>query len=1107
MFPIFALDPKKTFEEAKKLRDEGKWERAYSLCKRALKTSPKDPDLLEISAELSTLLKNYQEAFGHFVMLKNFPDRKKRILELFIQYFGGDEKDKILLREQVILELISEGSFEKLENLFPLIPEREKKHFFEKHLGKEELSSQLFVYFILFFSKNYIEASLKFVDIYRKYKEQSNFLRKEIIRLQNVGFTRKYASFINFLISYSQGNETEALEYIEDLLEDGSFSRYIYSEFEKRPPENPQLKLLFSELLISKGERKKGLLVLKSILSQKEAIDLNYASEIIKEVKKEDLDEEEAAIYSEILRELGKTEEAAEFLKRGIKTIDGIKTLRESLLRSFSPRAFRILLEIDEEKIDENLNFLYKNSPDYLNDREVLNVLKDFCEEKRIRSSFFLFSLASSLIRNGEYKSGITIFRYLLRKEFESQLILREFLRKKEDLRNLREGLILLAEIYMMEKNEKIFSIVKELIEKFRDSADYALLILDELGERYIEWNDRIIDFLNREKEKFSKKYLVVEGLSFIRSSRLKDGVFKLYEAYKEGNKFVYGIVEKFYKEEIPEFNFLRGILLLELEKFDESYKYLKNIIKEKSFLKEIAKTLTEKIKKKKNSYLIFLYLNLLLTWNKLEEAEKFLSLLKSEAKDEKMLGDIISFESIVLYHKGEINKAKELIKTLLREKRKFDPIFLYEFLKEKEEQDKSPFIYQTLGSLAILLNKPLEATRYYFLLAINSPQLISKIKDIYLTVETKFPYFPEIDLYKLALRVLEGKENKISLLKFLEENPELKEEFKFFLKIFPETQTDPYLLFLLAKLKYEDGLTFEEEIIKSYEIALKERLYELIESLREYSYEKIKRDEAEKELLFYILKRDRKEFTKFFRLLKDKGFIQKYELESLEIMRDAFVKGEREKEFLLTYADFLADRNDKSSIYLYNEILDRYPEEIEKRKSKWEKFIPEGINISLNLAIKFKDTNRLKEEIKKILTFNLLGTFYGIIKEIVKIFDYEKELFETLRICAEKVKDIETEIYLLKELSYKEKKIEYFKALIERLLELKSKEISSIWKDFIYCIVENKKFDILNELWEKHFKKEYTQVNYMENIFLRDPRRFFKEKVKRNFPLPIKEP
>ncbi|MEN3044379.1 MAG: hypothetical protein ABDH37_04075 [Candidatus Hydrothermales bacterium] len=1107
MLPIFALDPKKTFEEAKKLRDEGKWERAYSLCKKALKTSPRDPDLLEISAELATLMKNYQEALGHFLMLKNFPARRKKILELFTEYFGGDEKDKILLREQVILELISEGNFEKLENLFPLIPEREKNHFFEKHSGKEELTSQLFVYFILFFSKNYIDASLKFFDIYTKHKGQTNFLKKEIIRLQNVGFTRKYASFINFLIYYSEGNENKALEYIEDLVEDRSFSTHILNEFEKKPPELSYFKLLFSELLLSKGERKRGLLVLKNSLTQKEGIDLNYAYEIIKEMRNEDLDEEESMIYSEILKELGKTEEAAEFLKRGIKTVEGIKTLRESLLKSFSPRAFRILLEIDEKKIDENLRFLYENNPDYLNDREVLNVLKDLCEEKKIKSNFFIFSLATSLIRNGEYKNGILLFRYLLRKEFEIELILKEFSRKKENLCNFREGLILLAEINMMEKSEEFFETIKKLIERFRDSSEYALLLLDEFGERHRDWNDRIINFLNKEKENFSKKYIVVEGLSLIRSSKLKEGAYKLYEAYREGNKFVHGIAEKFYREEIPEFNFLKGAILIELERFEESFMYLRNAMKERGFLKEISKILTEKIRKKKNPHLIFLYVNLLLTWNKIEEAERFVTLLKNEVRDEKMLGDISSFESIVLYHKGEIDKAKELIKNLLKEKKKFDPIFLYEFLREREKKEKSPFIYQTLGSLALLLNKPLEATRFYFLLALNSPQLINKIKDIYITIETKFSYFPEIDLYKTALKVIEKEENKTLLLKFFEENPELKEEFAFFLRIYPKTQSDPYLLFILAKLNYEEGLPFEEEIIKSYEIASNERLYELIDNLKEYSYEKIKNDEAKKELIFYILKKDKKDFIKFFKLFKEKGFIQKFEEESLEIMRDAFVKGEREKEFLFTYADFLADRNDKSAIYLYQETLEKYPEEIEKRRNKWGKFIPEGIGLSLSLAIRFKDVNKLKEEIRKIVELNLLGTFYAVIKETLKIFDYEKELFEILRICAEKIRDIETEVFILKELSYRERRIEYFKTLIEKLLELKSKELSNTWRDFVNCVIENKKFEILDELWKEHFKREYTGVDYMESIFFKDPLRFFRGKTNRNFPLPIREP
>ncbi|MEO0295690.1 MAG: hypothetical protein ABIM85_06670, partial [candidate division WOR-3 bacterium] len=413
MLPFFALDPKKTASEAKRLMEEGKWERGYSLCKKALKTSPRDPDLLEVSLELALLLKNYKEAVGHFLLIKNFPDRKKRVLEHMVSHFGGEEKDKILLREQVLLEFISEGELERIENLFPLIPEREKKHFFEKHSEKDEFVSQMFIYSLLFYSKKYIEASLKLFEIYEKFKDKEDFLRKEILRIQNMGFIRKYASFTNFLINYSEGNEDKALEYIDDLLEDESFFPYLISEFEKRNPKNPYFKLLFSNLLILKGERKRGLIFLRESLKNQENLDLNYAYNIVKDIKRENLDDEEVSIVSDILKELGKTEDAAEFLKIRVKKGESIITLRETLLKSFSARAFRILLEMEEEKIEENLKFLYENNPDYLSDIDVLNILKDFSEERNIKSEFFLFSLGSSLVRNGEYKDGINILRYL----------------------------------------------------------------------------------------------------------------------------------------------------------------------------------------------------------------------------------------------------------------------------------------------------------------------------------------------------------------------------------------------------------------------------------------------------------------------------------------------------------------------------------------------------------------------------------------------------------------------------------------------------------------------------------------------------------------------
>ncbi len=1112
MLPFFALDPKKTAQEARRLMEEGKWEKGYSLCKKALKTSPRDPDLLEVSIELALLLKNYKEAMGHFLLIKNFPEKRKRVLEQMVSQFGGEGKDKILLREQVILEFISEGEFERIENLFSLIPEKEKKHFFEKHSEKDEFVSQMFIYFILFYSKKYIESSLKLFEIYKKFKDKEDILRREILRVQNMGFLRKYASFTNFIINYSEGNEEKALEYIDDLLEDESFFPYLIKEFENREPAEGYFKLLFSNLLILKGERKKGLLFLRESLKDGENIDLNYAYNIVRDIKRESLDDEEVSIVSDILKELGKTEDAAEFLKTRVKKGESVITLRESLLKSFSARAFRILLEMEEEKIDENLEFLYENDPDYLNDIDVLNILKDFAEERNIKSDFFLFSLGSSLVRNGEYKDGIYILRFLLKKNFNRDLILKEFNRKRESLLNIPEGLLLDAEINLLEKKEEFFDSVKILITKFSNYSDYALFLLDEAGEIEKDLNDKIIDFLNKEKDKFSKKYLVVEGLSLIRKSNLREGVLKLYKAYIEGEKFVKDIMESIYKEDIPEYNFLRGSILLEIGKYEEAARYLKKAMTNKKLLPEISKVVTEKMRNKKDPILMFIYVNTLLLWNKFEESYKFINTLKEEIKDERMLNNVISLESIVLYKRGEKDKAKELIKSLLKEKKKFDPYFLYEFLKEEEKTDKSPFIYQTLGSLALLLSKPLEAVRYYFMLALSSPKHINKIKDIYLTIETKFTYFPEIDLYKFSLNLLEKGKNKDLILRFFEENPELKEEFNFFLSIYPETQKDPYLLYYLTKLNFEDGKEFEEGIIKSYELALNERLYDLLEEIKNFSYERIKNDEADEKLLFFILKRDLKDFNKFFKLLKEKGYIYKFPKESYDVMRDAFLKGLRDKDFIFTYADFLAERNDKGSIYLYQEALEKYPEEVDKRREKWEKFIPEGKGLSLILSMKFKHLERFKKELKNIIELKLEGTFYAIIKESLKVLDYDRELYELIKGCAQRVKDIDTEIFVLKELSTREKSLDYFKDLIEKLILFKKEELSFIWMEFVKVISENKRFDIIDNLWNRYFKsKKGIQVlpeSYFNLIFLKDPKRFFRFlKSKRNFPLPLFEP
>jgi|GEM_PF-6837192 len=1111
MLPFFALDPKKTAREARKLRDEGKWEKGYSLCKKALKTSPRDPDLLEIACELALLLKKYKEAIGHFTLLKAHPQKRRKLLDVLFEHFGGDEKDKILLREHVLLELISEGELDKIENVFTLIPENEKEHFLKKHSEKDDFNSQLFVYALLFYSRKFIDASLKLYEIYKRFEDKRPLIKKEILRVQNMGFMRKYAGFVNFLINYSEGKEDKAIEYVDDFIDDDSFYPYIIKEFEKRFPENSYFKLLFSHLLIINGEKNKGLLVLKEAIKDKENIDKNYAYDIVKSFKKEELSEEELRDVAEILTELGKTEEAAEMIKDSVKSEVSVKSLRESLLKSFSPRAFRILLEMEENNIDENLRFLYEKSSDYLNDMDVLDVLKDLSEERNIKSNFFLFSLASSSIRNGEFKNGIAIFRYLLRKGFNLNLIIQEFERKREDILSIPEGMILEAELHLYKKDEKFFDTLRKLTESYPLYSDYILLLLDEAGLLYDEWNEKILEFLSQNVGKLSDKAHVVEGLTLVRLNRLKEGVLKLYEAYKKGNKFVRGISEKIYKEEIPEYNLLQGFIFLELEKYTEAEKFLRKAMRDKKLLIEISRVLSEKLQKKKNKNILFLFVNTLILWGKYEEALKFISTLKEEA-DEKMMGDILSMEAVVLFKRGEKEKAKEIIKNLLKEKRKFDPYFLYNFLKEEEKKEKSPFVYQTLGSLALLIPEPKEAVKNYFILALKTPKLISRIRDIFLTIETKFPYFPEIDLYKKGLDILEGKEDKNSLLRFYEENPEIKEEFRNLLEVLPDTQKDPYLLFLLSKLNFETGKEFTPYVLKSFELALNERLYDLLKEIKDFSYERIKNDENGKELLFFILKNDVRNFERFFKLLKEKSYIEKYPNEAIEVMRAVFLKGIRDKEFLFTYADFLSEKEDKSCIYIYQEALEKFPDEIEKRKDKWEKFIPEGLGLGLNVAIRLKDTQKFKERVKRIIELDLIGTFYAVIRESIKIFDYEEELYNIYRKCALSVKDVDTEISVLKGLAGKEGKIEYYEELVEKLILFKRDEVNTYWKEFVKKVAEEGKTHILDRLFEKYFrfdrKMNLYGGNYMKTLFTLEPMRFFKFlKGKRNFPLPLTEP
>ncbi len=1111
MLPFFALDPKKTAREARKLRDEGKWEKGYSLCKKALKTSPKDPDLLEIACELALLLKKYREAIGHFALLRNYPDRKKKLIDNLIEHFGGEEEDKILLREHVLIELVSEGDIERIESIYNLIPEKEKEHFVKKHGEKDDFVSGMLVYSIYFYSRKYMEAVLKLYELWKKFRDKREIIKKEIARIQNMGFIRKYAGFFNFISNYYEGKEEEATLYVEDIIDDESFYLYIIEQFEKRKPELPYFKLLYSHLIIIQGDKKRGLELLKEAISDKEGIDLNYAYEIAKSLKSENLSENEIRELAEIFTQLGKTEEAAEILKERMRDEVSVKSLRESLLKSFSPRAFRIFLEMEEESLDEDLEYMYSGNPDYLNDRDVLDILKDIAEERKFKSPFFLFSLASSSIRNGEFKNGILIFRYLLKLNFNIDLIEKEISRKREDLVKIPEGFMLELEILLNKKDEKFFEKMSEFIDKFPSYNEYALLLLDEAGIKNNEWNDKIIDFIQKNKNKFTEKYLLALGLAYIRKGEFKEGTLCLYEGYKKKINFVKKLTENIMNYDVPEVHFLKGLLELESENFKDAKEFLRKGLKDKRLLRELLKVLSEKLKRKKSKEILFLFVEALLLGGKYDEALRFLNNLK-EGESEKMLADISAMESAILWKKGDKEKAKEIIKNLLREKNRFDPSFLYEFLKEEEKNDKSPFIYQTLGSIALLLSKPKEAARYYFILSLKAKKLIPKIKDIFITIESRFPYFPEIEVYKKGLEIIEGKADLNEVITLYEENPDIKDEFAEFLNLLPLTRQNPHLLFLLSKLNYETGRDFKEEIKKSYELANKERLYELLNKIRNFAYERIKNGEDGIDLLLFILRNESREWKRFFNLLIEKSFLKKNRKEIFDTFRVLFLKGIRDKDFVFTYADELSKDNDKTCIYIYQEALDKYPEEIEKRKNKWEKFIPEGLGLGLNVSMKLKDLEKFKERVKKIIKHGLLGTFYATIREGLKVFGYDEELYNILRKCAYDVRDTDTEIHILKELAKRERKFEYFKKLIEKIVLFRRDEVNVYWEEFVKMGIMMGRFDEVQKLWQENFsferKTDIYRGDYLGTFFVLDPLKLGKFlKGKRNFPLPLKEP
>ncbi len=1098
MFDFIAFDPEKTIKRAEELRNSGKIVKALDLILRALKSNPENPYLNLKSFEYHLDLGKERESFIYFQKAIKSKEVKEEAKRVFLENLSrsGLEKHKEHYFEILVEEFKVKEAKEFFKNLerkeIEGIRERYKKaadEIYKREIEKPTkglLRTLLILSIIEWEYGNYENSEDALKECYRFFPEARNEIIEIIEEETRYGKNRIFANFVIGELFYLFEDEKKGVLILERVLEqDESYLSKLEEIFSEKIPETKEGKKFYIKILLKRKNYKEILNFIKEfdkeeILPLIEKIDIEkifFEKEILKEFinyfKYASLKNKIIDIF--YYASLNFPEKAKEFfidIKEIIEDIFEEEHLKKLIEGLINIRSFEDICEIckNNPRICESQVFA-----DVLNEK-----IEEIPENKKLLEIF-----AISLFNTKRFEEGLIVTSYIIKnfkEELNPQII--SFIENNMEFLNYYPNFYeILYEIYL-QKGKESEKILLDYFKNFPDFKNEIMIFLEELGEREKKFIEKIIEDIRYVEEKEELPQGLINFLKAelcIKKEYYKEAEEYYYKAFKEGIKWVRKRVFEI-DETIssPYIKLLKGKILIEDGKKEEGANTLIFALREEpSLLKNVAAFLRNKMEKEKNIYLSIPYLEILIMQKYYEPALKFAERLL-EVKDKKIKGEILSLYSIALWELNREEEAKKIIKTLLQEKYPFSPRPLIKLFEEKiKKGEKNAFIYQVLGSLYLLENKPSYAAICYFNAFLLNPSLSEKIKNVLIGMEARFPEDVGIKIAKAGIKIVSGEKEE-----GYEEIENIIENEKDSIEIIPlfdllYKEEDPHTIYLKALISFHKGEENYIEYVKK--LGLPE---EIPENFREKVINLIERgikkglslwDSIIFLLNIYLNALEKKKIMEY---------IARYglpdDLEKLKEFRKFFIFIEDEyrndKSYNYYFGILLINLGDGRGLFFLDKSLPQFASKIYENFDKIKNY-KNSDELILKVSFLMKDLKSFKE------IFLSLKDDYIIQREddflnFIEGLPYDREICERIWNLFLKEKNLNIlKIFdkILKEEKSTYDKIKFYFSLTNNFYEI---NIDEIYKK----LIENSKKEEIVSLWDKAYR-DFMKEKIFEKI------------------------
>jgi lipopolysaccharide biosynthesis regulator YciM len=1087
MFDFIAFDPEKTIKRAEELRSSGKTNKALDLILKALKSNPENPYLNLKSFEYHLDLGKERESFIYFqkaIKSKEVKEEAKRILLENLSR-SGLEKHKEHYFEILVEEFKVKEAKEFFKNLerkeIEGIRERYKKaadEIYKREIEKPTrglLRTLLILSIIEWEYGNYENSEDALKECFKFFPEARNEIIEVIEEETRYGKNRIFANFIIGELFYLFEDEKKGVLILERVLEqDESYLNKIEEIFSEKIPETKEGKKFYIKILLKRKNYKEILNFIKEFNKE----------EIFPLIEKIDI--ERIFFEKEILREFINYFKYAGFKNKIIdifyysslnfpeRANEIFSDLKEIIGDSFEEEYIKKIIEgLINIKGFEEIYEICKNNPKILESQVFADILNEKIEEipenKKILEIFAL-----SLFNTKKFEEGLIVTSYIIKnfkEELNPQII--SFIENNMEFLNYYPNFYeIIYEIYL-EKGKESEKILQNYFKNFPDFKNEIMIFLEDLAERKKEFIEKIIDDIRYVEEKEELPQGLINFLKAelcIKKEYYREAEEYYYKAFKEGIKWVRKRVFEI-DETIssPYIKLLKGKILIEDGKAQEGASLLIFALREEaSLLKNVANFLRNKMEKEKDIYLSIPYLEILIMQKYYEPALKFAEGLL-EVKDRRIRGEILSLYSIALWESNREEEAKKIIKTLLQEKYPFSPKPLIRLFEEKiKKGEKNIFIYQTLGALYLLENKPSHAAMCYFNVVLLNPSFSEKIKNMLIGIEARFPEDVGVKIAKAGIKIISGK--KEEGYEEIENIIETERSALDFIPLFDllYKDEDPYAIFLKALISFHKGEENYIEYVKK--IGLPE---EIPENLKEKVINLIERgikkglslwDSIIFLLNIYINASEKKKIMEY---------IGRYglpdDLEKLKEFKKFFIFIEDEykndKSYNFYLGILLINLHDARGLFFLDKSLPDFAHKIYENFDKIKNY-KNSDELILKVSFLIKDLKNFKEIFLKLKDDYVIEREDNFLNYIEGL-PYDREICErmwNLFLRERKLKILRIFDKILKEEKSSYQKIKFYFSLTNNFYEI---NVDEIYKK----LIENSKKEEIVSLWDKVYK------------------------------------